>query len=461
MAMKIGSHIVENPIKNDPINKKDTTDEVSIIKEDASKILTLRVSGNGMIIKDNGRIDDSVINENTNKQREGVTIDLYNYISKVNSSETLFSEVPIKDKAVLENSIIKNDEYKIDNGSKKSDEPAVFVAKSIVPENSISKKPISCGSIDETLIKNLANFSDSNTNKIGTKDLLESTSTTYAVLKNPNFGNTVNQTDNDPSIYIKDNKCKIDPSVIENVKTDILKPYLEFGPKCEPFSKGQARICLVTFAGNPIKCVLKCSEFKASNERFINNLRREYYICRTFGNMCENVVKVIDIKEIYTEQGLKKNIEMLFEYGGKDLQNILPSLDLKERIKITYHLACTLEVMERAGLAHLDIKLPNIVRDEKTSVLKLIDFGSAISFYRKPEKVAEFLGEQSSKFHEFTITYSPPEVIQLCKTNFKNLKNREDIIIPQKIDAFSAGIVFAELLLKTTNIGLKRRLDIA
>jgi len=264
-------------------------------------------------------------------------------------------------------------------------------------------------------------------------------------------------------------KIEKSPSLLKYVKTDILEPYLTIRPNLTELYKQGERSAYLIKGDEGKTGILKIAEFKTSQEEInMKHLRREFYICRSFGKMCSDVAKVYDMKEIYIENGTKKRVEMLFEYGGVSLDKILPSsesntilasLELDNRITIACRLACILEVMESAGLAHLDLKLQNITCDINTLKLKLIDFGAAISFYKSPEKVAEVIGEQIEKVHECTRAYAPPEILKYlnAKNNKRNELSKE--IIAQKVDIFSFGIIFTELLLKKSIAQFNRALN--
>jgi len=238
-----------------------------------------------------------------------------------------------------------------------------------------------------------------------------------------------------------------DPSHSDDIvhHTSIMNQYKEFKPKYEQIYPGESttkNIYKVSL-NDGRTFVLKAVKVQADQDKKIDTIIREYYITRTFGKMIENVGKVIDMKQTKIDKdGNAIWFEMLFEYGGVDLEKAMNELTMEDFVKITYQLVNTLAVMEEVGIAHLDIKPRNLVYDKAASVLKIIDFGAAISFYRSPKSVAIFLGENKEKFHEFTKRYSPPELLedkpQLAK------------LIPQKIDAFCFGITILNLLFKVT-----------
>jgi len=185
---------------------------------------------------------------------------------------------------------------------------------------------------------------------------------------------------------------------------------------------------------------LKIAEFEKSKTSTINSLLREYNISRTFGKISENVVAVLDMKQISI--GTKIRVEMLMEYCGENLFEYRAKMNPGDALKMSYQLADVLEFMENKGIAHLDIKPGNITWDGSKELLKLIDFGSAVSFYREPDAVCKPLFNNIDRLAGFTKNYCPPELLPDLK-----VFGIKDKLILQKIDAFSFGITLLELIL--------------
>ena len=81
------------------------------------------------------------------------------------------------------------------------------------------------------------------------------------------------------------------------------------------------------------------------------------------------------------------------------------------------------------GIAHMDLKLENIMIDFVTDDIKLIDFGQSKSYLSENDGLPIF-----QKGRIGTLEYMPPEVIQLASYN------------PAKVDLWCAGIVLYNLV---------------
>ena len=190
---------------------------------------------------------------------------------------------------------------------------------------------------------------------------------------------------------------------------------------------------------------LKIEEFESANRKKYQSLLREYNIGRTFGVISKNVVKSLDMKACDVND--KTRVELLTEYGGKNLKEVKPS----DPFMAIYQLVNVLALMESYGIAHLDIKPENMVWNEASSILKIIDFGTSLSFLRNPEKIMQPIGEYEDRIIGFTLFFAPPEVTNLPKEN--SLQH----IIPQKMDVFAFGITLLEILCAYKGCTQKRK----
>jgi len=237
-------------------------------------------------------------------------------------------------------------------------------------------------------------------------------------------------------------------------KTDIMDLYEELHPKYEMLQNNantKTSVYLVRL-NDGREFVLKTRYVKSAETKIlmdkkarkkVDDLVREYYISRTFGKISNNTVKAIDMKQKYFESDKAECIEILWEYGGVNLTKICQNIDYHELMDITYQLIDVLATMEEIGIAHFDLKPENIVYEKP--VLKIIDFGVAMEFYRSSHEVAQMMGKNRDKIRGYTISYAPPEILKFEKTrNIENTKN----FIPQKIDAFCFGMTFVFLWVK-------------
>ena len=99
------------------------------------------------------------------------------------------------------------------------------------------------------------------------------------------------------------------------------------------------------------------------------------------------------------------NLELSMTHGGMTLTNYAKSLRYHQRIEfvpsLIYQMAQSLLQLQNAGILHGDIKPDNILVDEKTKKVRIIDFGIA-TFIQSNPSLPHFI-EQG------TYLYAPPE----------------------------------------------------
>jgi len=197
----------------------------------------------------------------------------------------------------------------------------------------------------------------------------------------------------------------------------------------------ELRIWKVTLK-NDKEYVLKSIRVKKDSRSLIQSIINEYHIGRTLGALSPNVIKTLDFQQ-ETLDNEEVVIEILMEYGGVALTSLKNRLNHITVLRMIYELLNLFELMEKLGVAHFDIKPQNIVWDQKSKKVKLIDFGTSITFYNNPDEVKEPMIKNYSKIIGFTRFYAPFELIQ------KNYKK----IIPQKVDVYSFGVTMVEMIL--------------
>ena len=112
------------------------------------------------------------------------------------------------------------------------------------------------------------------------------------------------------------------------------------------------------------KLILKHVKLSLKNEQQLYTKMREYYIGKAFGILSENVVKIFDVQQKIVENNMIV-IEMIKEYGGKDISLIKYKLQHKDNIRIMWQLGKTLKKMESLGMAHFDINTRNMIWNKK------------------------------------------------------------------------------------------------
>jgi len=195
--------------------------------------------------------------------------------------------------------------------------------------------------------------------------------------------------------------------------------------------------------------ILKCIRISAYKERLLNNVLREYFIGKMLGKLSENAVDPIDMKQISENNGAEILVEILYKFEGEDLEIIGPTLKQSEFINLMFQFICTLNLLEKIGIAHLDLKPQNIVYNKCEGKLKLIDFGTSVSFQGYPDfAINEAIGEHATRISGYTKLYAPPEVTQ-AEIDKKALYS----VIPNKIDVYCFATTFIDILFLMHNLG--------
>jgi len=257
----------------------------------------------------------------------------------------------------------------------------------------------------------------------------------------------------------------------ECVHTSILNKYAYLKPTgkridddkvLEP-NRPENKICLVSLS-NGKKLVHKTIVKKQKENKEpkdlvrwkkarLESIKREFFIGRTFGKYSKCSVKYLDLAILETKNDEVK-AEMLIKYGGTSLDNMQGLINHKKLLEIISQLIDAAVIMERVGITHLDIKPQNIVWNKAKKILKIIDFGTSIVYYQKPESITQKIGNSHQKITALTQFYAPPEMIQLfykseskesMETHAEKLLNEK--IIPQKVDVFCFGMTLAKLIL--------------
>jgi len=237
-------------------------------------------------------------------------------------------------------------------------------------------------------------------------------------------------------------------------KTSILEPYLfssleiiKIYPKKDKALPGKEVYKISLNSGENL--ILKCENFDFDREqKKMDTLNREFYIGKTFSGFSENVVKTFDVQQYKDFENKKIRVEILMEYGGPSLE--AQKLNTQEILLIISQFIRVCEIMEKVGIAHFDLKPANMVFDPHTQILKIIDFGTSISFYETPEIIRKNIGDYYSRVTGFTEVFAPPEVFVSGKV--------ADIIksvIPMKFDVFCFGTTCLYLILSQHDLKKK------
>lgn len=179
------------------------------------------------------------------------------------------------------------------------------------------------------------------------------------------------------------------------------------------------------------------------------NLRRpnvEFEINNAICEICPYVIKMYDYKQILIKSKNCVCIELLMEYGGRDLEST--EITFSELLCGFYQLIIAIQRMHGIGLIHCDIKPANLIWDEKKAILKLVDFGSA--FYTKDSLIYDpVMGKYNCKLSSFTRMFAPPEILLYDKKKYN-----VDSTQYNKIDIYCFGATLLAMLLKFRNKSL-------
>eukprot|EP00826_Nyctotherus_ovalis_P019250 TRINITY_DN15907_c0_g2_i1.p1 TRINITY_DN15907_c0_g2~~TRINITY_DN15907_c0_g2_i1.p1 ORF type:complete len:707 (+),score=142.62 TRINITY_DN15907_c0_g2_i1:39-2159(+) len=133
-------------------------------------------------------------------------------------------------------------------------------------------------------------------------------------------------------------------------------------------------------------------------------------------------------------------IEMLFEYAGTALDE-LGTINLKKALNLMKQSANALQSLHSVGVTHFDIKPANMVHDEETGVLKIIDMGSAYSRTKKKATSATVTFED--KVRSATLEYSPPEILRAVR-KVESIPNAK--VSTNAVDVYCWAMSFYSLL---------------
>lgn len=142
----------------------------------------------------------------------------------------------------------------------------------------------------------------------------------------------------------------------------------------------------------------------------------------------ENVMKIFDID-------VTARYLLLEYYEGIDLfsfleltssEDINSNINLKFKLDCFQQLLCGVEYMHNNMIAHMDLKLENIIINVANKTLKITDFGLSRQFkINKSVPTIRYIG---------TLNYIPPEIIEYKK------------YYPNKVDVWYCGIILYNII---------------
>lgn len=171
--------------------------------------------------------------------------------------------------------------------------------------------------------------------------------------------------------------------------------------------------------------IVKVLNYEYPSEEKIAQFKYEY-----------ELINNIKINGVITEYELikyKRSYGIVFEdFGGISLSNIdFSKWNLIDKLKLCIEIIDILEQIHEKEIIHKDINPSNIILNEKTRVVKIIDFGNATKL---TEETAEGI---SKSVIEGTLAYISPEQT-----------GRMNRVVDYRSDYYSVGATFYEILAK-------------
>jgi len=187
--------------------------------------------------------------------------------------------------------------------------------------------------------------------------------------------------------------------------------------------------------------VLKLVDTKSEHK--VKQLKVEFEKIRDLGDFHPHFIKGIDIKEYRAHDSTR--IEMLMEYGGKDLQSLMNEATIDD---ITIWMIQSISAFlfsVHYRISHSDIKPVNIVC--KNKFIKVIDLGCVIQYGDEFEAYVQ-LGVAEKPILGYTAAYASPEILREVEKpstvrNFKGINGLAS-------DIYSWGVTFYQLYTKKT-----------
>jgi len=171
---------------------------------------------------------------------------------------------------------------------------------------------------------------------------------------------------------------------------------------------------------------MKCNKFK-KDEHLVKKLRKIFLNEYTIGTLLHHpcIRQTLDID-------LQDN-SIIFEYcPGTDFFNLIKDNILKIKDEILYfrQLIDGVSYMHNIGIAHMDLKLENILVDSINKRIKIIDFGEAKVFHDSLH-ISTIIPDKG--LHG-SLPYVAPEEFEDKEYN------------PEKVDVWACGIILFEII---------------
>jgi len=235
------------------------------------------------------------------------------------------------------------------------------------------------------------------------------------------------------------------------VKTSILDGYEWV--EIKPIKKSEKISVYLIQLNDGNKYALKCIslDFDRNNlsvmsktKNRLDQILREYHIAHILASVYPSIANYYDLKVKISDLEKKIFVETFLEYLGPSLEEVYKEISVKNSLNIMAQLVNSLVLLEKIGICHSDIKPENIVYNSDSKVIKIIDFGSSLSFNSSLEKIISRTYEKTSSD---SLIYAPPELLEPIKANETH---KSDIkLIPSKIDVYCWGMTFYQMICRS------------
>jgi PAS domain S-box-containing protein len=174
----------------------------------------------------------------------------------------------------------------------------------------------------------------------------------------------------------------------------------------------------------PVKVILKLLKTEYPTPEQLSRFQREYQITRKFND--QGIIQVYHL-----EKYQNRLVMILEDFGGIALNYIIKQrlLTIREFLTIAIKITKALAVVHHYQIIHKDLNPSNIVINEQTGDVKLIDFGISTELNQEKQAI------KNPRILEGTLPYMSPEQT-----------GRMNRYLDYRSDFYSLGITFYQLL---------------
>ncbi len=189
----------------------------------------------------------------------------------------------------------------------------------------------------------------------------------------------------------------------------------------------------------------------------IDRVYQEFYLAKIDSVFSAHYVRPIQIASVFVPPSTKGSeatvfAEILLEHGGESLetQRKKGSPQIRQGYNWMRQSANALAFLHRMGVSYLDIKPSNMVYDEASDLLKVVDMDSSVGESSQQSTSPSAGKSVTSKIRELTIQYAPPEILQTYNNKALQASPVTDPadFIERNIDVYCWAMCFYALLLK-------------